>query len=178
MVTEYSYYPGLDQPHALIKQPAGSRFYARLDGLGNVIALTNEANQVRRTYTYDYWGKSTGGTDTEGFSDADRARWKGALWLGAEAEERVPATLARLSAFQICGLTCSAGARLFRLARPSRTFIRVTGPATTDAATGWVPSWKRLRPDSSLRVGPDQHRVLGRWQHASIRPVTTGFRNA
>ena len=86
VVTEYSYYPGLDQPHALIKQPAGSRFYARLDGLGNVIALTNEANQVRRTYTYDYWGKSTGGTDTEGFSGADRARWKGALWLGAEAD--------------------------------------------------------------------------------------------
>ena len=57
-----------------------------MDGLGNVIGVTNESNQVRRTYSYDYWGKSTGGTDTEGFGDSDRARWKGALWLGAEAE--------------------------------------------------------------------------------------------
>ncbi len=86
VVTEYSQYPGLDNPHAVIRQPTGSRFYARLDGLGNVIGLTNESNAIRRTYQYDDWGKLTSGSDTEGFSDTDRTRWKGALWMGPEAD--------------------------------------------------------------------------------------------
>ncbi len=85
-VAEYSYYPGLDRPHAVIRQPSGTRFYARLDGLGNVIGLTNESNVIRRDYIFDDWGKLTGGNDTDGFAGSDRSRFKGAMWVGGEAE--------------------------------------------------------------------------------------------
>jgi RHS repeat-associated protein len=54
--------------------------------VGNVIALTDTAKQVRRTYEYDAWGKAVGGTDYAGIAGADRARFKGALWLGDETE--------------------------------------------------------------------------------------------
>jgi len=41
---------------------------------------------VRRTYAYDAWGKATGGTDYAELTGADRARFKGAMWLGEETE--------------------------------------------------------------------------------------------
>lgn len=81
---EYSYYPGLDHPHALIK--GGTRYYARRDGLGSVLALTDSAKVVKRTYTYDDWGLLTAGYDSAGFNGVDRMRWKGALWLGGEVD--------------------------------------------------------------------------------------------
>jgi len=57
---EYAYYPGMDNPQALI---IGQTIYrARLDGLGNVIALTDSAGALQRQYTYDDWGVLTTGS--------------------------------------------------------------------------------------------------------------------
>jgi RHS repeat-associated protein len=81
---EYSYYPGLDNPHALIV--GATQYFAHTDGLGNVIALTDTFKNVQRTYAYGPWGVLTGGTDYASFAGKDRARFKGALWLGPEAE--------------------------------------------------------------------------------------------
>jgi len=58
VLPEYSYY-GMDVPHAVIKQPAGTRLYARTDGLGNVLALTDTGSGIRTSYGYDDWGKLT-----------------------------------------------------------------------------------------------------------------------
>ena len=85
VLTEYSYY-GADIPHAVIKQPAGTRLFARTDGIGSVLALTNSSGSIQTSYNYDDWGKLTGSTDNEGFNGMDRARWKGALWLGPEVD--------------------------------------------------------------------------------------------
>lgn len=84
-VTEYSYY-GMDAPHAVIKQPLGTRLYARMDGLGDVLALMDTSGSIQTTYAYDDWGKLTSSSDLEGFNGTDRARWKGALWLGPELD--------------------------------------------------------------------------------------------
>ena len=81
---EYSYYPGLDNPHALIV--GSTQYFAHNDGLGNVIALTDTAKVLQRTYGFSPWGTLNGGTDVAGFAGKDRARFKGALWLGPEAE--------------------------------------------------------------------------------------------
>ncbi|MEX2157308.1 MAG: peptidoglycan DD-metalloendopeptidase family protein [Gemmatimonadales bacterium] len=83
-LAEYSYYPGLDNPHALIVRD--TTYFAHRDGLGNVIALTDQAQAVKRTYEYDVWGKSVGGADGAGLASADRARFKGALWMGPELD--------------------------------------------------------------------------------------------
>jgi RHS repeat-associated protein len=81
---EYSYYLGLDNPHALIV--GSTQYFAHTDGLGNVIALTDTFKNVQRTYAFAPWGALTGGTDYASFAGKDRARFKGALWLGPEAE--------------------------------------------------------------------------------------------
>jgi len=81
---EYSYYPGLDNPHALIV--GSTQYFAHTDGLGNVIALTDTFKNVQRTYDYGSWGALSGGIDFGNFASKDRARFKGALWLGPEAE--------------------------------------------------------------------------------------------
>ncbi len=81
---EYSYYPGLDHPHALIV--GTTPYFAHTDGLGNVIALTDTFETVQRVYGYDAWGQPLGGFDYAEFTGKDRARFKGALWLGPELE--------------------------------------------------------------------------------------------
>jgi len=83
-VAEYSYFPGADNPHAVVV--GGQEYHPQVDGLGNVIALTDNAQTVQRTYSYDAWGTLTGGTDTKPFSNVDRVRFKGALWLGPEVD--------------------------------------------------------------------------------------------
>jgi len=85
-VAEYSYYPGgLDNLHAVFVPtgPAYGTWYAHVDAMGNVRALVGDTGLVRRTYNYDEWGRllPTSG-DSAGFAGADRARWKGALWMG------------------------------------------------------------------------------------------------
>ena len=83
LVAEYSYF-GPDQLHALFV--GGTEYNAHADGLGDVIALTDGAQTVKRTYGYTAWGQSAGGSDLRPFTNADRARFKGALWLGPEVE--------------------------------------------------------------------------------------------
>ena len=51
-----------------------------------MIALTDTAKVLQRTYGFSPWGTLNGGTDVAGFARKDRARFKGALWLGPEAE--------------------------------------------------------------------------------------------
>jgi RHS repeat-associated protein len=77
---EYAYYPGLDHPHAVRR--SGATYYAHTDGLGNVVALTDQSKTIRRTYQYDPWGQLTGGGDSANLAGRDRARFKGALWMG------------------------------------------------------------------------------------------------
>ncbi len=85
VTAEYSYYPGMDRLHAMIV--GANRYYAHEDGLGSVIALTDESAVVKRTFTYDDWGQITASTDPGAvFGNKDRARWKGALWMGPETE--------------------------------------------------------------------------------------------
>ena len=81
--TEYSYFPGLDSPHAFIWN--GRTWYPHRDAVGNVIVTNDSLGGPDRTYQYDDWGKLSGGSDGFPFSGADRLRWKGALWYGNEA---------------------------------------------------------------------------------------------
>ena len=83
LVAEYSYF-GPDQLHALFV--GGTEYNAHADGLGNVVALTDGAQTVKRTYGYTAWGQLAGGGDLRPFTNADRARFKGALWLGPEVD--------------------------------------------------------------------------------------------
>jgi RHS repeat-associated protein len=84
-VAEYSYYPGLDNPHAVIT--GTTPYFAHTDAMGNVIALTDSATQsVKRSYTFEAWGQLWSGSDSKPFTNADRARFKGALWLGPQLD--------------------------------------------------------------------------------------------
>lgn len=81
---EYSYYPGLDRLHALIA--AGDQYFAHEDVTGSVIALANSESEIGRIYVYNAHGALIDGYDDAGFAGADRARFKGALWLGPEVD--------------------------------------------------------------------------------------------
>jgi RHS repeat-associated protein len=81
-IAEYSYYPGLDRLHALIT--GTTPYFAHTDAAGNVIALTDSG--VQRSYRFDAWGTQIDGADVKPFSNADRPRFKGALWLGPEVD--------------------------------------------------------------------------------------------
>jgi hypothetical protein len=78
-MAEYSYWPGLDNLHALIVD--GTQYYAHADGLGNVVALTDQTETLKRTYGYEPWGDSDpnghAGQDYAGLAGRDRARFKG-----------------------------------------------------------------------------------------------------
>ncbi len=64
-----------------------TNYYAHSDAIGNVRALTDGNGAVRRTYNYDEWGQLyTNSSDGLPFNGADRARWKGALWMGPELD--------------------------------------------------------------------------------------------
>jgi RHS repeat-associated protein len=80
-VAEYSYY-GTDRLHALIL--GTTPYYAHQDAVGNTVALSDTV--LRRTYGFDEWGNLASGADRLPFSGVDRARWKGALWLGPELD--------------------------------------------------------------------------------------------
>ncbi len=84
-IAEYSYYPGLDNLHAVIT--GTTPYFAHADGIGNVIALTDSATKtIQRSYAFDVWGTLNGGTDVKPFNNVDRPRFKGALWLGPQVD--------------------------------------------------------------------------------------------
>jgi RHS repeat-associated protein len=67
--------------------PGSQLFYAHTDAMGNVRALANYSGQVKRTYNYDEWGGLQATSwDSLSVPNADRARWKGALWMGPELD--------------------------------------------------------------------------------------------
>ena len=80
LIAEYSYYPGLDNLHAIIV--GGTKYYAHKDGVGNVIALTDSVGTVKRWYDYTAWGTYWNGSDPGGLADRDRPRFKGGVWMG------------------------------------------------------------------------------------------------
>ena len=86
VLAEYAYYPGgLDNLYAI--RVGGVNYYARTDAMGNVRALTNGSGSVSRTYNYDEWGQLYATSqDIQGFNGLDRARFKGALWMGPELD--------------------------------------------------------------------------------------------
>jgi RHS repeat-associated protein len=75
-VTEYSWYPGVDKLHAVMKDVAGTRYYAHSDALGSVLALTNETPAVTSVTNYDEWGKQIAWYYAQ---SNNRAQFKGAL---------------------------------------------------------------------------------------------------
>jgi RHS repeat-associated protein len=83
-IAEYSYRPGLDNHHAVIV--AGTPYFVHRDAIGNVIALTDSSENVKRIYAWGVWGELTGGTDYRPFNNSDRSRFKGALWLGPQID--------------------------------------------------------------------------------------------
>ena len=82
-IAEYSYYPGVDLPHAIVV--GGVEYDSWADALGSASALTDSSGTVQRGYAYDAWGRQLLADSTLLFNRADRARWKGALWIGSEA---------------------------------------------------------------------------------------------
>ncbi len=75
----------MDRLHAL--KVGAQQYLAHDDALGNVIALTDTAKAIQRTYAYTDWGVlKASSVDALPFNGKDRARWKGALWLGPETE--------------------------------------------------------------------------------------------
>jgi RHS repeat-associated protein len=83
-LNEYSYYGGLDNPHAVATADSTVYFTYR-DGLGSVIGLVDQDGTVAQRYggysTYGLWGEGwTAGPLPAG--TVNRARFKGALWMG------------------------------------------------------------------------------------------------
>jgi RHS repeat-associated protein len=75
VVAQYDYY-GTDSPHAVIV--GGTPYYAHTDAQGNVRGRTIQGS-VYASYSYDEWGAGSG------FDGANRALWKGALYMEPEA---------------------------------------------------------------------------------------------
>jgi RHS repeat-associated protein len=77
-VGEYAYYPGMDQPLALITGdtiPVLTRFY-RQDQIGNVTGVLRDTS-VSQKVAYGAWGQQW---VTGALADTNRLRWKGLVW--------------------------------------------------------------------------------------------------
>jgi RHS repeat-associated protein len=74
----YSYYPGIDQLHAVTKN--GVTYYASIEpSTGDVTGLINgSTNAVVATYSYTPWGEIESSTET--ISGLNSLRWKGLLY--------------------------------------------------------------------------------------------------
>ena len=86
-ILEYSYYPGLDNPHGVIDGD-GEPYFAHRDGLGNVIALTDRDEDLVKEYSsYGLWGGPTSAISLASCGEygCNRAMYKGALLAGEEA---------------------------------------------------------------------------------------------
>jgi RHS repeat-associated protein len=53
-VREYTYYPGVDNPHSV--RQGGQMYYYLTESLGSVIGMVNSAGQVVNEYKYGPWG--------------------------------------------------------------------------------------------------------------------------
>jgi hypothetical protein len=78
-IPQYSYYPGMDNPHAAIID--GVLYNYHRDAEGNVVALTDPSQNVVQTYSCDVWG-SCGGPVYTPVHGKTRPLYKGALDFG------------------------------------------------------------------------------------------------
>jgi RHS repeat-associated protein len=80
LVAEYSWYPGIDQPHA-VRTAGGLVRYFGSDGLGSVSVLT-EGSKPLVYFNYEPWGRALvrvmSGAEIP--TDTVRPRWKGAFF--------------------------------------------------------------------------------------------------
>ncbi len=68
VVAEYSYFPGVDQPHTVKR--GGSVYYYLADGPGNVVGLLDAAGNLVNEYHYSPWGEAE--VEREGVSQPYR----------------------------------------------------------------------------------------------------------
>ena len=54
LTTKYTHGPGIDEPLAI--ERAGQSYYYHADGLGSIVALTDDKGRVVQTYEYDSFG--------------------------------------------------------------------------------------------------------------------------
>ncbi|MCE9601742.1 MAG: RHS repeat-associated core domain-containing protein [Gemmatimonadetes bacterium] len=78
---KYSYYPGVDRPHAMVR--AGKRYYFAQDLQGNITGVMDSIGNVQQAYLYTPYGEALpdGGTPVP-----DPYRFKGREW---DAEARL-----------------------------------------------------------------------------------------
>lgn len=74
VAAEYTYYPGTDQVHSVLK--GGARYYYAADREGSVLALVDAGGSVTSQYSYD----SFGGAEYVSEGVANRLRWIGREW--------------------------------------------------------------------------------------------------
>jgi len=60
-VTEYSYFPGVDRPHAMVR--GANAWYYATDHPGNVVGLVGAYNTATNQYRYDPWGQITSSSE-------------------------------------------------------------------------------------------------------------------
>jgi RHS repeat-associated protein len=62
-IREYSYYPGIDRPHAVRRSSDGAVFYYITETPGHVVGLVNSSNQVVNSYEYEPFGVTLAQTE-------------------------------------------------------------------------------------------------------------------
>lgn len=65
VLREYSYYPGTDQPHAVLVGTSRTPYYYMPEYPGHVAALVNGKGETVNTYAYDTWGRPSAGTQEQ-----------------------------------------------------------------------------------------------------------------
>jgi len=56
LIKKYIYGPGIDEPVCMIDVAGGAKYYYHYDGLGSVVALSNDAKNIVEQYHYDVFG--------------------------------------------------------------------------------------------------------------------------
>ena len=56
LLRKFIYGPGIDEPIMMIDASTSSRYYYHYDGLGSVVALSNNDGEIVETYSYDVFG--------------------------------------------------------------------------------------------------------------------------
>ena len=77
LVRKFIYGPGIDEPIIMIvKGTPDQYYYYHFDGLGSVVALSNNSGNIVEAYSYDVFGEPTvrtgAGTDTQWFTSDDQ----------------------------------------------------------------------------------------------------------
>ncbi|MHB9069028.1 MAG: RHS repeat-associated core domain-containing protein [Sedimentisphaerales bacterium] len=59
LLRKFIYGPGIDEPIMMIDASTSSRYYYHYDGLGSVVALSNNDGEIVERYSYDVFGTAT-----------------------------------------------------------------------------------------------------------------------